>query len=104
MGSAGRIAAIVVGGALVGLALLVVGGGLVVHLTRHRRLADDPKSPADADATLALTAEGLKLGDGRTADKDVVDAIDATVQIGATGPGGTPLFVHRHRSYAATLT
>ena len=94
---AGRIAAIVGGSLalLVGLALLVAGGALVVvHLTQRD---DDGFYTTDArrlqTATPALTAEGLKLGDGRTADKDVVDVIDATVQIRATGTGGTPLFV-----------
>ena len=94
---AGRIAAIVGGSLalLVGLALLVAGGALVVvHLTQRD---DDGFYTTDArrlqTPTPALTAEGLKLGDGRTADKDVVDAIDATVQIRATGAGGTPLFV-----------
>jgi hypothetical protein len=108
---AGRVAAVVGGSflALVAIALVLAGVALVaIHATQRDGdgfYTSDPRLLATP--TAALTAEGLRLGDLRTAGDDwVVDAASAEVRIRAAGAGGGSVFVGiaRERDLDAYLT
>jgi len=94
----GRALALV-GGSLLGLialALVVAGVALVLAHATARDSAGFYTAPTErfTTGTYALTSEGLQIGDVRDHGADwALDAVDATVRVRASEPGGRPVFI-----------
>ena len=94
----GRALALVGGSvlALVALALIVAGIAMVLaHLTARDSLGFyTSRAERFSTDTYALTSAGIHIGDVRGHGADwALDALDATVRVRATTPGGTPVFI-----------